>query len=102
MSGVDRGGGGPYVPHAKTEPPRWMMHHAFKRGLALYFGSKVVMLVVALIAGPSRSGIVELLSAICSLVAIAGVVLMICGVLNFITRKRRGDGEASADSVSPS
>lgn len=90
--------GGTYVPHAQTKPPRWMMQHAFKRGLAFFFGAQAVTLLVALFTGPARSGLAEFVSVVCALVSLAGVVLMICGVLNFITRKRRGGNADAASS----
>lgn len=82
------GPAGTWVPHAQTKPPRWMMRHAFKRGLAFFVGAPVVNLAVAYFAGP-QSGVAEAASLICGIVSVAGIVLMVCGVLNFLTRKRR-------------
>lgn len=73
-----------YAPHAETEPPRWMMHHAFKRGLAFFLMARVI--------DGARSGPAEVVSLICGLISIAGVILMFFGVLNFITRNRRNAG----------
>jgi len=37
----------------------------------------------------------EAVSLICGLVSVAGIVLMVCGVLNFLTRKRRAAAAAN-------
>lgn len=87
------------APISQTEPPRWMMQHAFKRGLAFFFGAQAVTLLVALFTGPTRSGLAEFVSVVCALVSLAGVLLMFFGVLNFVTRKRRG---AKTDAASSS
>jgi hypothetical protein len=99
-TGVNSENPGPWVPHAQTEPPRWMMQHAFKRGLAFFFGAQAVALALGLFA-PARSDLVEFALGICALVELAGMVLMVCGVLNFITRRRRGGKTGAAPSSQP-
>ncbi len=84
------GPAGTWIPHAKTEPPRWLVEHAFKRGLAFYLGSKLAFLVLLLSTGGTRSGLLEIAGIVCSFLEIAGIIMMIFGLLNFLTRKRRG------------
>jgi hypothetical protein len=84
--------GDTYAPHAKTEPPHWMMHHAFKRGLAFFLVARVIMVVVTVMTDGARSGPAEVVNLICGLISIAGVILMFFGVLNFITRNKRSAG----------
>ncbi len=74
----------PHLPRARAEMPRWMTEHAFKRGLALFLGGKLIPLALSL-AVPAFSGV---LMAVGGLAMLAGAVLMICGALNFLARRR--------------
>jgi hypothetical protein len=93
LDAVTRGTGSSETPStwlpATSEAPRWMTHHAFKRGLAFYLGSKVLNTALFLITGGKWSGWVEIATIILAFMHLAGIGLMICGVLNFLTRKRR-------------
>lgn len=80
---------GTYVPHAQTEPPRWITHHAFKRGLAFFFGAALINMLANFFTPPAYSGIREIVGLICGVAQVAGIILMIFGVLNFFARKRR-------------
>lgn len=81
---------GTYVPHAQTTAPRWMTHHAFKRGLFILIAAKLTPLVLIMVSGSARSDIVDFVSGVCALASIAGLLLMVCGVLNFFARRRNG------------
>gem|GEM_PF-6213925 len=67
---------GVYVSHAKTEPPRWMRHHVFKRGLAFFFGGKLCLFTLAIFFGPKPPALVTGVGYLFEGIALLGIPLI--------------------------
>lgn len=80
---------GVYATRAETKAPHWMMHHAFKRGVFFVVGGAMANLGLAALFGPRPPDVIAFFGDVISLISLAGFPLMLFGILNFFTRRRR-------------